>query len=261
MLRAAGLPCPAASGQPRNVAPCLPQFHPQVESFLNEDDGTVRQAMIPATPSTPAQHDRYERMLQAAAAMLAIGGEETLQMKELAERADVSLATLYRYFPSKGHVMLAISYSRYQGALRRISSETPHGATVRERVTGFLLREFHAEQRDQQLTAALTRVLSDIRPEYRQATYKVEQLRMQVLQQVALGGGPVSDEQYRVLRIVSGVFSAATRRWLAGVSSAAEARFEIRVGCYLLSTPGLFPADDLADSAMTADSRSLFRPL
>jgi AcrR family transcriptional regulator len=201
--------------------------------------------MIPATPSTPAQRDRYERMLQAAAAVLATGGEETLQMKDLAERAGVSLAALYRYFPSKDHLLLAISYSRYEGTLRRISAETPHGASARERVTDFLLRVFRAEQRDQQLTAALARVLSDARPEYRQAIDKVDQLHLQVLQQVALDGDPVTDEQCRVLRIVADVLSAATRRWLAGVSSAAEARFEIRVGCYLLSTPGLFPGDDL----------------
>ncbi|HEX8007159.1 MAG TPA: helix-turn-helix domain-containing protein, partial [Trebonia sp.] len=92
----------------------------------------MRQAMNPATPSTPAQHDRYERMLQAATAMLAVGGEERLQMKELAERADVSLATLYRYFPSKDHVMLAITYSRYENALRRVSGEAPRGSTVQE---------------------------------------------------------------------------------------------------------------------------------
>jgi AcrR family transcriptional regulator len=201
--------------------------------------------MIPATPSTPAQRDRYERMLQAAAAVLATGGEETLQMKDLAERAGVSLAALYRYFPSKDHLLLAISYSRYEGTLRRISAETPHGASARERVTDFLLRVFRAEQRDQQLTAALARVLSDARPEYRQAIDKVDQLHLQVLQQVALDGDPVTDEQCRVLRIVADVLSAATRRWLAGVSSAAEARFEIRVGCYLLSTPALFPGNDL----------------
>lgn len=29
-----------------------------------------------------------------------------LQMKDLAQRADVSLATLYRYFPAKDHVLL-----------------------------------------------------------------------------------------------------------------------------------------------------------
>ena len=47
----------------------------------------MRQATTPATPSTRAQHSRYARMLQVATSMLATGGEETLQMKELAERA------------------------------------------------------------------------------------------------------------------------------------------------------------------------------
>jgi AcrR family transcriptional regulator len=197
----------------------------------------VRQAMIPATPSTPAQHDRYHRMLQTATAMLASGGEDALQMKELAERAVVSLATLYRYFPSKDHLLLAISHSRYENAFRRVSSEPARGATVQERVTNHLLREFRAEQRDQQLTAALTRVLSDTRPEYAPVIIKTMQLHLQVLEHVATAGGPVDDNLRRRLRIVTDVFGAATGRWLAGVSSAAEARFEIRVGCYLLREP------------------------
>jgi TetR/AcrR family transcriptional regulator, cholesterol catabolism regulator len=213
---------------------------------------TVRQAMTPATPSTRAQHDRYERMLQAATAMLAVGGEETLQMKELAERAEVSLATLYRYFPSKDHVMLAITYSRYENALRRVSGEAPRGSTVQERVTNHLLREFRAEQRDQQLTAALTRVLTDTRRQYSPVIYKIDQLYMRILQQVAMAGAPVSDELYRRLRIAADVFGAATRRWLAGVSSAAEARFEIRMGCYLLSAPDLPTGDGPADGVLAA---------
>ena len=163
---------------------------PRLEFLLDEDDGHVRQAMIPATPSTPAQHDRYQRMLQAATAMLASGGEDALQMKELADRAVVSLATLYRYFPSKDHLLLAISQSRYENALRRVSAEAPRGATVQERVTGHLLREFRAEQRDQRLTAALTRVLSDTRPEYAPVIIQTQQLHLRVLEHVATAGGP-----------------------------------------------------------------------
>src|SRR6202035_1679649 len=117
--------------------------------------------MIPATPSTRAQHDRYRRMLQAATAMLASGGEDALQMKELAERAVVWLATLYRYFPSKDHLLLAIVQSRDENALRRVTGEVPRGPGVQERLTSHLLREFRAEQRDQRLPAALPRVLSD----------------------------------------------------------------------------------------------------
>ena len=207
---------------------------PPLEFLLDEDDGHVRQAMTPATPSTRAQHDRYQRMLQAATAMLASGGEDALQMKELAERAVVSLATLYRYFPSKDHLLLAISQSRYENAFRRISAEPPRGATVQERVTSHLLREFRAEQRDQRLTAALVRVLTDTRTEYAPVIVATQQLHLRVIEQVATGGGPVDDELRRRLRIVMDVLGAATGRWLAGVSSAAEARFEIRVGCYLL---------------------------
>ena len=207
---------------------------PGLEFIPDEDDGHVRPTMIPATPSTPAQRDRYQRMVQAATAMLASGGEDALQMKELAERAVVSLATLYRYFPSKDHLLLAISHSRYENALRRVSSEAPRGATVQERITGHLLREFRAEQRDQRLTAALTRVLTDTRPEYAPVIIETQLLYLRVLEHVATGGGPVDDELRRRLRIVTDVFGAATRRWLAGVSSAAEARFEIRVGCYVL---------------------------
>jgi hypothetical protein len=41
------------------------------------------------------------------------------------------------------------------------------------------------------------------------------------------------------------IFGAATRRWLAGVCSPAQARFEIRAGCRLL---------DLPESAVEEDS-------
>jgi AcrR family transcriptional regulator len=202
--------------------------------------------MTPATPSTPAQHSRYARMLQVATTMLASGGEEALQMKELADRAEVSLATLYRYFPSKDHVLLAISDSRYENALRRVVSEAPRGDTVQERVTNHMMREFRAGQRDQLLTAALARVLTDTRAEYRQVITKVEQTHLRVLEHVAAAGGPVSPELRQRLRIVGDVFGAATRRWLAGVSSAAQARFEIRMGCYLLNVPESQPVPAMA---------------
>jgi hypothetical protein len=105
---------------------------------------------------------------------------------------------------------------------------------VQERVASHLLREFRAEQRDQRLTAALVRVLTDTRPEYAPVIVEIQQLHLRVIEHVAMAGGPVDDELRRRLKIVMDVFGAATGRWLAGVSSAAEARFEIRVGCYLL---------------------------
>ncbi|MGO8980742.1 MAG: TetR/AcrR family transcriptional regulator [Streptosporangiaceae bacterium] len=207
------------------------------------------QALRPAVPSTPAQHGRCDRILQAATAMLSAGGEDALQMKELSQRADVSVATLYRYFPAKDHVLLAITLRRYADALRRVSAELPRGETVRERVTSQLLREFRAAQREQQLTTALSRVLTETSRTYSEMIERIEHVHLAVLEHVAGAGGPVTEHQRQVLPIVKDSFAAATRRWLAGVSSPAQARFEIIVGCRLLDLPDAVVQEDLNRAA------------
>jgi hypothetical protein len=63
---------------------------------------------------------------------------------------------------------------------------------------------------------------------------------------VAGAGQPVSEQQRRLLPVVQAIFGAATRRWLAGVASPAEARFEIRAGCRLLDVPDEIVAQDAA---------------
>ena len=199
----------------------------------------------PAIPSTAAQHGRHDRILAAATAMLEAGGEDALQMKELSQRAGVSVATLYRYFPAKDHVLLAILFSRYAAALTKVTAQTPVGGTARERVTNHLLREFRAEQREPRLTAALFRVISETSRSYSEVIERTEQLHLQMLEHFAGAGLPVSEQQRRLLPVVLAIFGTATRRWLAGVASPAQARFEIRVGCRLL---------DLADTEVDEDS-------
>lgn len=188
----------------------------------------------PATPSTPAQRERYDRVLATAASILSVGGGEALQMKELAQKADVSLATLYRYFPSKDHVLLALSLANYQSAARKILAETPHGDTPRERVTAHLMREFRAQQRQQHLTAALTNVLTQTDATYSDIIETIGQLHQQIIRHVAFAGAPVTEQQRRLLPIIVDNFGSASRRWLTGMCSAAEARFQIRIGCHLL---------------------------
>jgi AcrR family transcriptional regulator len=185
--------------------------------------------------------------------MLRSGGEDNLQMKELSQRAEVSLATLYRYFPSKDHLLLAIALRRYEYAREQVSSDVPHGETVRERVTYHLLREFQAEQRDQKLTVAITRAMTETSRTYSDGLEQIEHAHLDVLRQVAEAGGPASDQQLRLLPFVIGAFGAATRRWLAGVSSAAEARFQIRTGCRLLDLPDSVIDEDLEQSAQVGN--------
>jgi TetR/AcrR family transcriptional regulator, cholesterol catabolism regulator len=205
----------------------------------------VNQPTSPATPETPAQQERYDRVVAVAAGVLAAGGVDAVQMKDLAQRAGVSLATLYRYFPSKEYVLLAVCLARYQEAARKVFAEVPQGGTIRERVTGHLMREFGAQQREQQLTAALTQALTGTARSYSEMIEAVEHLHFQILRHVASGGGRLTEQQQKLLAVVIDIFSAATRRWLAGTYSVAEARYQIEVGCELLELP-----DDVVDAEL-----------
>ncbi|WP_241197035.1 TetR family transcriptional regulator, partial [Streptomyces sp. ADI91-18] len=62
----------------------------------------------PASPPlTERQEARRRRILHASAQLASRGGFDAVQMREVAEAAGVALGTLYRYFPSKVHLLVA----------------------------------------------------------------------------------------------------------------------------------------------------------
>ena len=65
-----------------------------------------------------AQRDRRRRILDATLALASKGGYDAVQMRTVAEKADVAVGTLYRYFPSKVHLLvsaLAREFERIEG--------------------------------------------------------------------------------------------------------------------------------------------------
>jgi TetR/AcrR family transcriptional regulator, cholesterol catabolism regulator len=197
----------------------------------------VTQENLPAIPETPVQQARYDRVIAAATEILSEGGQEAVQMKDLAQRAEVSLATLYRYFPSKDYVLLAVCLFRYQAALRLVSGEEPRGVTVRDRVFAHLMREFRAEQRNQRLTAALTAALTGGGRSYSSIIEAVEHTHWQIIRHVAAGGGTLTEQQEKLLMVVRDIAGAAVRRWVAGIYSVAEVAAQVEIGCQLLELP------------------------
>jgi TetR/AcrR family transcriptional regulator, cholesterol catabolism regulator len=205
----------------------------------------VTQENRPAVPETPAQQARYDRVIAAATGLLSAGGQDAVQMKDLAQRAQVSLATLYRYFPSKDYVLLAVTLSRYQAAARTVSAEAPRGDTVRQRVAAHLRREFRAQQRNQRLTAALTAALTGGGRSYSSIIEAAEHMHTQVVRHVAAAGGPLSEQQDKLLTVVLDISRAATLGWLAGGYSVADVEAQIEIGCQLLELP-----DEVIDAEM-----------
>lgn len=68
-------------------------------------------------PTQQRSRERVERLLSVAAALIAERGSEALKMSELADKAGVSIGSLYQYFPDKGAVIRTLA-QRYNAQSR-----------------------------------------------------------------------------------------------------------------------------------------------
>lgn len=100
----------------------------------------------PAKAGNPSQAARRQRIVEAALALLQDRPFDQIQIREVAESADVALGTLYRYFPSKeqlfAHVLLEWS-RRFEPGRRR----GPAPETDAERLVAVLRQAARAFER------------------------------------------------------------------------------------------------------------------
>jgi AcrR family transcriptional regulator len=61
------------------------------------------------TPSQKRSRERVERILTVAAGLIAAEGSDALRMSDVAERAGVSIGSLYQYFPDKAAVIRSLA--------------------------------------------------------------------------------------------------------------------------------------------------------
>lgn len=107
-----------------------------------------------ARPSAPRQQLRYARILEAAAGW-ARKGLDSVDMAEVSARADVPLGTLYRYFPTPTHLMLALyrhQLEELQGAARNASPRFRSRA-----LAGVVMEIFHMRVMQPAVEQCLTR--------------------------------------------------------------------------------------------------------
>ncbi|WP_236004085.1 TetR family transcriptional regulator [Nonomuraea antri] len=118
----------------------------------------------PSTPGghsvrTRSQHQRRKRIVQAAAALASRGGVEAMQMRTVAERAGVALGTLYRYFPSKMDLVVAVVGEEIDLLESSIERRPPSAATPAGRAVDVLMRATRGLMREPELADALIRSL------------------------------------------------------------------------------------------------------
>lgn len=107
--------------------------------------------------SSPAQRERRIRILDASIALAASGGFDAVQMRAVAGQAGVALGTLYRYFPSKIHLLVSALERELGLVLERIEQAPVPGDNAIDRVLHVLRRGTRALHRDPPVTEAMTR--------------------------------------------------------------------------------------------------------
>jgi AcrR family transcriptional regulator len=133
----------------------------------------------PTTPATPTtagteRNERRRRIIDAAFELGAERGYEAVQMRDVSATANVSLATIYRYFSSKDH-LLAAAMSEWTTKLQgRVAQSPPRGDTPAAQLSDVLARACRAMARQPKLSAALVRALSSADPGVQQSADQVQ---------------------------------------------------------------------------------------
>jgi TetR/AcrR family transcriptional regulator, cholesterol catabolism regulator len=134
---------------------------------------TVSSSLDEGSP-TAEQRERRRRIIDAAFELGAERGYDAVQMRDVSASANVSLATIYRYFGSKDH-LLAAAMTEWTAKLQgRVAQSPPRGDTAADQLVDVLDRACRAMVRQPKLTAALVRALSSADPGVQQSADQVQ---------------------------------------------------------------------------------------
>jgi AcrR family transcriptional regulator len=188
-----------------------------------------------------AQRERRQRILDATYALAREGGYDAVQMRAVADQADVALGTLYRYFPSKVHLLvsaLAREFERTDELLRDV--EIP-GDTTADRVIHVMKQTTRGLQGDPRLTEALTRAFMFADASVATEIHTVGMLLTSMLTRAMHpSAGPSaspsepSEEDVAIARVIGDVWLSALVSWVTGRSTASETGEHLETAVRLL---------------------------
>ena len=189
---------------------------------------------------SPAQRERRRRILEAATALAAKGGFEQMQMRAVAEHADVALGTLYRYFPSKIHLLVSVLAQQFEVAGDTLARKAIPGDTPADRVMFVLGRTTQTLQREPNLTEALTRAFMFADASVAQEIEAVAaHVRRMLLLAMREPGTPSdvpepTEEEVAVTKVIGDVWLASLVQWVTGRASAHDVATSLDVAVRLL---------------------------
>src|SRR6266702_211462 len=180
-----------------------------------------------------AQRERRKRILDATLALASKGGYDAVQMRTVAERADVALGTLYRYFPSKIHLLVGALTEEMEQIQDKLDRRPIPGETPADRMVYVLSRVTRSMQRDPMLTEAMTRAFMFADPSAATEVNTVARQMVRMFTKDMHDGEPSADD-IAVARVIGDVWLANLIAWVTRRSSADDVSSHLELAARLL---------------------------
>jgi TetR/AcrR family transcriptional regulator, cholesterol catabolism regulator len=184
---------------------------------------TASPAAERGAPRTPpaSQRARRERILDAAVELAAEGGWEAVQMREVADRADVALGTLYRYFPSKVHLLVSAMGRTFQALQDSVQVSDDPGSTPEERVYRVVAAVTRYLAKNRRLSGAMIRALMMADAEAGKEVDAVSNLMVGFITTASQGSGSTPTERDALVAHIIG------KVWLTDVLTLLSRRMTV----------------------------------
>ncbi len=186
-----------------------------------------------------AQRDRRRRILEATITLAGTGGFDAVQMRAVAESADVALGTLYRYFPSKIHLLVSALAGQFDASRAALDRKPIPGETAEERVLHVLRAMTRGLQREPRLAEALTRAFmfadASVAPEIHVVGSQLTTMLCRAMQGGAyVEDEPSTDDELAVARVIGDVWLASMVAWVTGRASTDDVAASLQKAAHLL---------------------------
>lgn len=168
-----------------------------------------------------AQRERRKRILDATMAIASKGGYDAVQMRAVADRADVAVGTLYRYFPSKVHLLVSAMGREIERIETKTEPLTLAAGARHQRLNLVVSRLNRAMQRNPLLTEAMTRAYVFADASAAGEVDYVQKLIDSMFAQ-AMSDGEPTEEQFHISRVISDVWLSNLLAWLTRRASATD---------------------------------------
>ncbi|MFD5555355.1 TetR family transcriptional regulator [Streptomyces sp. NPDC127068] len=198
--------------------------------------GDAKGRTAAAPPLAERQEARRRRILHASARLAGRGGFDAVQMREVAELSGVALGTLYRYFPSKVHLLVATMRDRLERLHATLRKRPPAGDGPAERVAGTLMGAFGALQREPHLADAMVRALTFADRSVSSEVDEVCRLTTAIIVD-ATGLDDLDPERTAAVRVIEHTWHSVLIAWLSGRASIEQVRHDVETACRLLDPP------------------------